>query len=85
MARAKKLTAGSTTSVTTEAMEPVDLKFCVDAQYLPTVITLGFIPEATAYQDLDGKILRAYLDGEVKESKEIIIIDYLDDIVQKDI
>lgn len=78
MERAKQLTAGSTTYVTTEEVKPVYLTFCVDVQYITLVTALKSYIRNNNIRDLDVPLLRTYLDV-----KETIVIDDLDDIVEK--
>lgn len=49
LARSKQIT---TDSLSTEAIKPVDLKFCVDPEFLESSIALGFIPNAVDYEKI---------------------------------
>lgn len=56
---AKKLTKES---LTTEAIQPVHLKFCVDAEYLESRIAMGLIKDVSNYDLLTNTLVREYLD-----------------------
>ncbi len=56
--RAQQL--GGDKSAALEIARPVNLKFCVDAEFLESAISLGFIPGATSYEELDEKTLRTF-------------------------
>ena len=85
IARAKQLQVDGTSSRTTEAVSPVDIKYCVDAQYLTSAIALGLIDGVSSYDELDNITLRRYLDEKSKESKEAISLDSLDEIVEREL
>lgn len=48
--------------ISTEAVRPVALKYCVDQEYLEGLLSLGFISTATTYNDLDDEDLLDYLE-----------------------
>lgn len=79
LARAKQLT---NESLTQEAIRPVELKFCVDAEWIESRIALGFITEAQDYASLTDEIIRAFLDKRSAESKKTISLAQLDNIVK---
>lgn len=81
--RSKQLTAAST--ITTEAISPVNLKFCVDAEWIDSLIALGFIESISTVEELTDALLRDYLNGEAQESKEVMNLHSLDDIVKKEL
>lgn len=78
LARANQLTKDNLTS---EAIRPVELKFCVDAEWLESRIALGFLKEATDYATLTDDQVRAFLDKRCKESKKTVTLEQLDRIV----
>lgn len=43
-------------------VRPIDLKFCIDVEYLESALPLGFIKDAESYSSLADDILREYLD-----------------------
>lgn len=57
-ARARKLGDG----ITTEAANPVEIKFCVDVDVLNSTIALGLIDVVDEYDNLTDAKLRTYLD-----------------------
>lgn len=59
--------------------------FCVDADHLESGITLGFIDSATDYNSLTKPKLHAHLDKKAEYSKESVILDAFDKIVDKDL
>lgn len=59
LARARQLT---TDKLTTEAIQPVELKFCVDVEWLELRVALGFITEATDYAALTDKHFHDFLN-----------------------
>lgn len=59
LARAQQL---SKDAIMPEAIKPVELKFCVDAELLESSIALGFIKDATDYAKLTDVQVRAFLD-----------------------
>lgn len=84
--RAQQLVA--TGSVTTEAVRPVNLKFCVDADYLESVIELGLIKDGddqdavTSVEALTSRTLRSFLNSKVKENKDTVDLSSLDSIIK---
>lgn len=77
-ARAQQLTIQGTT--TTEAIRPVNLKYCVDPEYLESALALGFIKDISDYDALTDQVLRACLDEKAQESKEDLTLEALDNI-----
>lgn len=49
-ARAQQLV--TTDRMTTEPVQPVKIKFCVDLEYLESVLTFGFIEGVDSYESL---------------------------------
>ena len=68
-----------------EAGKPVDLKFCVEPEYLESAIALGFIPGVLSYRQLDDTTLRAFLDKKAEECKESVTLSSLDNFVSKNL
>jgi len=62
---------------------PVQLKFCVDSEYLSSAIGLGFIKDITKLEDLTDAVLRTYLDKKAETSKETVTLSSLDRMVDK--
>ncbi len=38
-----------------DSVRPVNLKFCVDPEYLESAVSLGFIPNDTTYESLEDE------------------------------
>lgn len=77
--RARQLVGPDT--VFTEAVTPVQLKFCVDAEWIESLIELGFIDGVSLYDDLSKQVLRDYLEKKSEESKNATTIDALGKLV----
>lgn len=82
ISRARQL---RTSSSGTEPVRPVDLKFCVDVEFLESSIVLEFITDASNYEDLTDEQVRAFLAARATESKEVVTLDMLDDIVKREL
>ena len=52
----------------------MELKHCVDSQYLHSMIALGFISDVKSYEDLSSERLREFLDNRAIQSKKSITI-----------
>lgn len=77
-ARSRRL---ASRSASTGAARPVDLKFCVDVDLLESSILLGFIKEASSYEHLTDQKVRAFLESRSVESREVVTLEKLDEIV----
>lgn len=80
--RAQQL--GSSSS-STEPVRPVDLKFCVDVEFLESSIALGFITDAPDYKSLTDEQVRNFLSKRAEESKEVVTLEKLDGIVSREL
>lgn len=56
------------------ASQPVDLKFCVDVDYIVAVHSLGVISGTDSNDDFSGATLRTHLNSEATESRSALII-----------
>ena len=81
-ARAQQLILHGTT--TTEAVRPVNLKYCVDSEYIESAVVLGFL-EADSYDALTDQILRKNLEEKSEESPEAVTLEDLDSIMDKEL
>lgn len=72
-------------AVSTEAVKPVSLKFCVDAEWLESTFALGFINNVTAVEDLTGSEQRGHLMCKARESKKVLSLENLDRIVSQEL
>lgn len=70
-------------SRSTENVRPVNIKFCVDPDYLESLIALNLIPDVKDYDSLTDDTLRAFLDEKAEESREATNLDSLDIIVEQ--
>ena len=62
---------------------PVQLKFCVDSEYLASAIDLGFVDGVDTIEELTDPLLRAYLEKKAETSKETVTLSALDKMVEK--
>lgn len=60
----------------------MDLKFWVDIYFLESKIALGFMTSATSYGELTDTQVRSFLEEQVKEGKEVVTLDMIEQIVQ---
>jgi len=79
VARVQKITQSGT--VMTESVRPVNLKYCVDPEYLESVIALGFLKDVDDYESLSDETLRSYLDDKAKQCEEAATLDSLEKVV----
>lgn len=63
-------------------MRSVDLKFCIDVDFLESTITLGFIKNMSSCDDLLKKNVRTFLKERAQESKSAVTLQRLDKIVK---
>lgn len=66
-------------------MRPVDLKFCMDVDFLESSIDLGFITNDTSYEDLTDEQVRAFVETRSADSKEVVTLEKLDKIVKNEL
>lgn len=64
-------------AITTEAVQAIALKYCMEHEYLDSLLTLGFIPGAETHNDLQYANLREYLETQERASKQAITIQKL--------
>ena len=72
-------------SVSTEPVKPVNLKFCVDAEWLESTVALGFIEPIDTVEQLTDERFRAYLDSKAEDSKEVVSLSKLDELVSQEL
>jgi len=82
-ARARQITTDQ--AISTEAVRPVNIKFCVDPEFLEFATVLGFIDGADTVEDLTDEMLRDYLDEQAQESQETVSLTTLDTIVEEEL
>lgn len=66
-------------------MQPVNLKFCVDAEWLESTVALGLIENIDNLDELSDTLLRAYLDSKAVDQKSSLTLDMLDSIIGKEL
>lgn len=81
--RAKQLV--NTDVPSAEIVSPVCLKFCIDPEWLESLIALDFIPRVKSFESLSDNTLMSYLDGKAKESKVVVTLETLDKLVSKNL
>lgn len=80
-AKQLKYAAEGSSGTTTEAILPMELKSCVDAQNSMSFIPLGFIVNIKSFADMTDEAPRAYLENEAEDSKEDVTVEGLDELV----
>lgn len=75
----------SSNSPNTENVRPVNLKFCVDVDYLQSTIALGFLEGADCYKTLTDSQVQAFVAKRAEESKEAVTLDKLYKIVKDEL
>eukprot|EP00171_Calliarthron_tuberculosum_P004017 IDg4017t1 len=63
--------------------QAVQVKFCVDAEWIESLIDLGILDNVTSYDELTDDQLQTYFDKKAEESKEVLSLEKLDDLVAK--
>lgn len=72
-------------AISSEAATPLQMKFCVDAEWLGSLIELHFLPEVPSYDEVNDEQLRDYLSKKAEESKNVETIETLDLIVENEL
>lgn len=60
------------TGITTEAVRPGALKYCVDQDYLDSLLSVDFIAEVLCYDELEDAEFRRNLEKKVASSKRTL-------------
>lgn len=81
--RARQLTGQET--ITEEATTPVHLKYCVDGEWLESLLDLNLIEDVSTYEDLEDQVLRRYLETKAEEAKDVVTRDTLDKLVEEEL
>lgn len=81
--RAKQLVSEG--NVSGDIVSPVSLPFCVDPEWLESLIALGFIPGVTTAKDLTDFALRSYLNGKCEEPNGVDTLESLDEVVSREV
>lgn len=63
-----------------EASKQVQLNYCVKAKWLKLLIDHGFISEVSSHDKLSNNELRTFLAKKAEESKDVVIIEALDNM-----
>lgn len=69
----------------TDRPKPIELKFCVDAGYLESLIDLELIKNCSSYEDLTDAVLKTYLESEAEVESKTSGIEKLDELVEKNL
>lgn len=64
---------------------PVDLKFCVNVEFVELSSALDFILDVTNYAELTDEQVREFLRERLKESKEVVNLDKLDEALKAEL
>lgn len=78
--RANQLSVGDE-----EVIRPASLKYCMDQDWLESMIESEFIPGAADYETVTENCLRKYLEGKAQESRHVATVESIDKIVEKDL
>lgn len=78
-ARAKQISTGPDTesSQTSEPTLSISLKFCINVEFLESLIALRFIINPEDYQTVANEDVRAFLDSRLIESEEALTLNRL--------
>lgn len=68
--------------LSTDISRPVQLKFCVNSEWLESVIHLRFIKGVTKYGDHTDNQLQMYPISKTESTKDVVTIDMLDKFVE---
>lgn len=79
--RARKLIIKSFVSI--EPIRPVNLKYCVDTEWLESLLELRLIEGFNNYDSLTEYVLWDYLDSNSEKSKDAFNLDGLKNIVKQ--
>lgn len=71
--------------VTTEVILPGNLHFCVDIEGLESVIALSFINGVSKYEALSSDDLCHFLKSSSEQSKEVVFLEKVDEIVKAEL
>lgn len=66
-------------------MHPVELKFCVDVDFLEYSVVLGFIEGVSSYDDLTDYHIRILLEACALESKSVVTLEKPDKIIKEEL
>lgn len=69
----------------TEAVQPVDLKSCFSFKLIDPKISLDIITHTEDYETPSDKQVQAFIDEGFQESKEIVTIEKVDEILDKEL
>lgn len=68
--------------LSTDVAKPVQHKFCVDSEWLESVIELDYIKGVKSYDELTDANLCEYLESKAEPSKSVVTTDMLDKIFE---
>ena len=81
--RAEQLAGAS--NKTAEDPRPIIIKYCVDADWLESIVFVGFIENVDSVDTLTNEQLLKYLEKKAEESKETLTAPILDSIVEREL
>lgn len=61
----------------------MQIKYCIDAWHFISCIEFGFIDFVTSFDDMTYAQLLEYLDSKAKESKAVVTLDALNELMKK--
>lgn len=83
--KARALQLAFVDSTTTVSVRPVNIFYCVDAEWLESTIELEYIPGVKTMSDLTDELLRQYLECEAEEEKDMMTIVNIDAVTKKEL
>ena len=85
ISRAKQLQSSSegSSTATTEAVLPMELKYFIDSMHFTMCIDLGFKDVVISFEVMIDRQLRTYLECESKESKDAVTLEGVDELVER--
>lgn len=66
-------------------MRPVDLKYCIEVDYLESTIELGFIPNAKSFKTITDAKISSFFEGLANESKKVATLAKRDKMVSDEL
>lgn len=71
--------------VSAEAAKPIRLKYCVDTEWLESLIDLDVLTDAISYGQLVNKVLHTYLESKAVKTRKFVTTDQLDKLLDNEL
>ena len=72
-------------ATTTEPVRPVNLTYCVDPEWLRSIVDLNLIPDFTDYEMVKDEILRTFLEERSRTTTTTISLSAVNSIIDKEL